>query len=187
VGEAELVACLAGFQLAGYPAGSDDICTWAITPKKPGTKSAKDVAAEKKVSAKQQSLMASFCKQGLGKRTCQPYQENLNALSLLNATLAPLLSSLIQPSAPSTKPLSLYTCSWWNQASPGARLEMVQRIRNMNAKQVQGDSKAVGYGSTLTDSAATQLFKGRCSSGYASGFALYKIYGAAAAFTAANS
>ncbi|MCX6395660.1 MAG: right-handed parallel beta-helix repeat-containing protein [Propionibacteriales bacterium] len=187
VAESELLACLAGFQLAGYPAGSDDICTWAITPKKPGTSSARDSASAAEVSARQQSIMSSFCEAGLGKRTCKPYQQGLSGLGWLNATLAPLLAPSVKPGAPSSRPLSTYTCSWWNQASPSARLELVQRIRGFNAKQVQGDSSAVGYGSTLTDSAATQLFKGRCTSGYAGGFALYKIYGAAAAFTAANS
>lgn len=184
VAEGELLACLAGFQLAGYPNGSDDICTWAITPTKPGAPKAKNIATSQ---AKQQSIMSSLCKAGLAKRTCEPYQQGLTGLSSLNAILAPLLSPLLKPGPTSTKPLSMYTCSWWNQAKPGARLEIVQRIRAFNENQVQGGNKAVGYGSSLTDSAATQLFKGRCTSGYAGGFALYKIYGAAAAFTAANS
>lgn len=184
IAEAELLACLAGFQLAGYPQGSDDICTWAITPTKPGAAKSTTIAESQ---AKQQSIMSSLCKAGLAQRTCKPYQQGLTGLSLLNATLAPLLSPAVKPGPTSTKPLSLYTCSWWNQASSGERLEMVRRIRSFNEGQVQGNNKAVAYGSSLTDSAATQLFKNRCTSGYAGGFALYKIYGAAAAFTAANS
>lgn len=188
IAEAELLACLAGFQLAGYPGGSDDICTWAITPSKPGGGSARESAAASNTSAKQQSLMSAFCQAGLGKRTCEPYQQNLSGLTLLNAALAPLLSPTVKAGPTSTKPLSVYTCSWWNKATPGARLEMVQRIRNMNENPIQSSNgKAVGYGASLTDSAATHLFNGRCTSGYSGGFALYKIYGAAAAFTAANS
>lgn len=191
VAEAELLACLAGFQLAGYPGGSDDICTWAITPKKPGSAAAKAEATKQaaaKAQARQQSIMKTFCQSGLGTRTCKPYTNPLaSVITLVQATLAPLLPADVKPSPKTSKPLSMYTCSWWNQSSKSARLEIVQRIRNMNGKQVQGTNKAVGFGSVLSDSAATQLFNNRCTSGYSSGFALYKIYGAAAAFTAANS
>ena len=130
--------------------------------------------------------MSAFCRAGLGKRTCKPYKQGLDAVGLLNLVLAPLLPSSVTPGPTTSKPLSKYTCSWWNTATPSAQLEMVQRIRNMNAKQVQGNDRAVAYGSTLKDNAAKQLFDGRCTSGYSGGFALYKIYGAAAAFTAAN-
>jgi hypothetical protein len=39
----------------------------------------------------------------------------------------------------------------------------------------------------LTDGGAMQLFDDRCSTGYAGAFALYKIYGAAAAFAGTHS
>jgi hypothetical protein len=187
--EAELLACLAGYQLAGYPNGSDTICTWTTTPAKPTANASRTAAVVASgIASQQESLMASFCKAGLGQRTCKPYQQGLSGLSLLNTVLAPLLSSSVKPGPTSTKPLGLYTCSWWNKASPSARLEMVQRIGRLNAGQVQGNStRAVGYGASLKDNAAVQMFNNRCTAGYAGGFALYKIYGAAAAFTAANS
>ncbi|MET3963371.1 hypothetical protein ABIE44_003305 [Marmoricola sp. OAE513] len=186
LGEAELVACLAGLQLGGYPGGTDGLCTWAVTPKKPGSAAAKAAASSTKVSDQQMKVMSAFCKAGLGQRTCKPYKQGLDAVGLLNMVLGPLLPGNVKPGPTSTKPLSMYTCSWWNKATPSAQLEIIQRIRNMNGKQVQGGNKAVGYGSLLKDNAAKQLFDGRCTSGYSGGFALYKIYGAAAAFTAAN-
>ncbi|MFL6156447.1 MAG: hypothetical protein ACJ72D_10160, partial [Marmoricola sp.] len=187
-GEAELLACLAGYQVSGYPAGNDTICTWAKTPARPGSASARTAASTTSgSSAQQQSIMDTLCKAGLGKRTCRPYQGKVSGLAMLNAALAPLLPKAVAPSVRSTKPLSLYTCSWWNKASASDRLEMVQRIRHLDEGQVSGSRSAVvGYGANLKDDAATQLFNGRCTSGYAGSFALYKIYGAAAAFTAAN-
>ena len=41
-----------------------------------------------------------------------------------------------------------------------------------------------GYGAGMPDDRATKLFKSRCSTAYAGPFALYKLYGAAAAFSA---
>jgi hypothetical protein len=187
--EAELLTCLAGYQLAGYPNGDDTLCSWTVTPKKPGSKAARSTAtsaASATTASRQKTIMASFCSAGLGKRTCKPYQQGLTGVALLNQILAPLLPSTVKPGPASYKPLSMYTCSWWNKASPSARLEIVERIRHLDAGQVQGGSKAIGYGASLKDNAATKLFQGRCTSGYAGAFALYKIYGAAAAFTAAN-
>jgi hypothetical protein len=187
-GEAELLSCLAGYQLSGYPAGNDSICSWAKTPAKPGSSAARTAASSSSSSSvQQQSIMADFCAAGLGKRTCKPYKQGLSSLaSLLNATLAPLLPATVKPAPRTYKSLSLYTCSWWNKATASQKLEIVQRIRNLDGGTLDGNNR-IGYGATLKDNAATQMFNGRCTSGYAGAFALYKIYGAAAAFTAANS
>jgi hypothetical protein len=55
VNELELMACLAGFQLSGYPAGNRTLCTWTATPSKPGTSPA--VAAERELLASVQGLL----------------------------------------------------------------------------------------------------------------------------------
>lgn len=117
------------------------------------------------------------CESGLGKRTCKPCKQGLSGLGPLIAVLAPLL-----PGPTNSKPLSMYTCSWWKKAGDSAQLEFVQRIRSFNAGQIRNNKKAVAYGTTFEDNAAKQLVDNRCTSGYASGFALYKIYEAAAAF-----
>jgi hypothetical protein len=41
-----------------------------------------------------------------------------------------------------------------------------------------------GYGAGMSDDRAMNLFNSRCSTAYAGPFALYKLYGAAAAFSA---
>ncbi|MCZ4499348.1 MAG: hypothetical protein JWQ74_1901 [Marmoricola sp.] len=184
--EAELVACLAGYQLEGYPAGSDTICTWARTPKKPGSRAAaKENSA---VAASQRRAFAQLCNSGAGgPRSCKQYTTQLVGLSLFELLTRPLPTAApkVKPAARTTKPMSLYTCSWWRQADASQRLEMVQRISRFVGGPVEGD-RTIGYGATLKDPAAVRLLDGRCSTGYAGGFALYKIYGAAAAFSAAN-
>lgn len=184
VAEAELLACLAGMQISGYPHGEDAICDWAITPSKPGAASARTAAEADAKAAAQQDTFEELCSSGgAGARTCQPYRQQFNGLSLLTMALAPLGNlNLATPAPKSTKPLSLYTCSWWNKANAGQRLELVQRLRHFAGGPVDNGSKRVGFGSVMKDNAANQLFNGRCSSGYAGAFALYKVYGAAAAF-----
>lgn len=182
--EAELVACLAGYQLEGYPAGSDTICTWSTTPAKPGTAALKTGDT---VAASQKSAFAQLCGTGAGgPRSCEPFTTQLGGLSLFAPPMwATSKAAAVTPAARSTKPMSRYTCSWWRQADASQRLEIVQRIARFVGGPVQGD-RTIGYGATLRDDAAVRLLEGRCSTGYAGGFALYKIYGAAAAFSAAN-
>jgi hypothetical protein len=185
--EAELLACLAGYQLEGYPAGSDTYCSWAKTPAKPGTKAARTAATSAaSVSTAQKRVFAQLCRDdSAGMRTCKPYAKQFTGIDLLYLLLPPTPPK-VAPAPKSSKPLSLYTCSWWRKAAPSQRAEIVQRIAHFDSGSVDGD-KRVGYGATLKDAQATKLFNGRCSTSYAGAFALYKIYGAAAAFTAANS
>jgi hypothetical protein len=87
----------------------------------------------------------------------------------------------------STKPLSLYTCSWWRQASMSRKAGLLQRVRTWAGGPVSGTgSNLVGYGNALRASNAAKLFDDRCSTSYAGAFALYKIYGAAAAFASVH-
>ncbi len=176
--EAELVSCLAGFTISGYPAGNGDICTWATTPPKPGGNSILPVLTEQ-----QTAIFAGICAQGLAAKTCSPL------LSALTLPTKAVLDLLLAPAAPkvaaqdSPGPLSDFTCSWWRKADDAHRLGMVQRIARMATGRVDG-TKAVGFGAAMSDGRAIQLFEDRCSMFQAGPFALYKIYGAAAPFAA---
>jgi hypothetical protein len=99
--EVELVACLAGFTVAGYPAGDPSTCTWTATPPKPSgstsTASARSAAAvssaspspsasptEEVIAASDQekqqaAAFADICAQGLAPRLCKPFKKVLGA------------------------------------------------------------------------------------------------------------
>ncbi|HUQ00692.1 MAG TPA: right-handed parallel beta-helix repeat-containing protein [Aeromicrobium sp.] len=194
--ELELVACLAGFTVSGYPAGNSTICTWSTTPPKPSgsgttlplsseTSSATSSAAAERSAtstsgdaAGQTQEFADICAQGLSPRLCKPYADKVKA-----SAAAP------EPKAPDVDPeftagpLSSFTCSWWRKADDAHRLGMVQRISRFATGRVDG-SKALGFGAGMSDGRAMQLFEDRCSTFQAGPFALYKIYGAAAPFAA---
>jgi hypothetical protein len=175
--EAELVACLAGFTVAGYPRGDAATCNWTTTPEPPGDASVLPVLKEV-----QASIFASICAQGLASRTCSPL------LSALTLPSKELLAMLKPPAPPATatasteNPLSSYTCSWWRGASDSEQLGMTQRIRNFAGGRVDG-SKATGYGAVMSDARAMQFLDDRCGTFEAGPYALYKLYGAAAAFS----
>ena len=181
--EAELVACMAGFTLSGYPYGNDQVCSWSKTPVPPGSGSTSSL------SSAQKQVFKEYCDENAGARTCEAYLLDIANLSFIDQLLAPLQAALpaVTPApSTSTKPLSLYTCSWWRQADDSEKVGLVQRLRHFVGGRVEGDS-LVGYGNVMSDAAAIQMFDGRCSTGYAGGFALYKIYGAASAFAASHS
>lgn len=183
VAEAELVSCLAGYQVSGYPNGNDTICSWAKTPAKPGSAGALAARSSSETAAQQDTFQALCATGGAGDRTCGPYRQLFNGLSLLTLALQPPPTFAgVTPATMKLKPMSLYTCTWWNNAGAGQRLAMIQRMRHFAGGAVDGD-RLTGYGSVLTDDAANQMFNGRCTSGYAGSFALYKLYGAAAAFS----
>jgi hypothetical protein len=60
---------------------------------------------------------------------------------------------------------------------------MVQRIAHYATGPVDGTTLA-GYGAGMSDARASRLFDDRCSMFEAGPFALYKIYGSAAPFSA---
>lgn len=187
--EAELVACLVGMELGEYPHGNPVLCDWSKTPNPPKTSStgvstySMDGAADPDA---QQAKFAEICRTAKSSRTCAPYDGTLGALTWLTTVVESLSPKPVVTAAPKTdKPLSLYTCSWWRQADAEDRTEMVQRIRHFVGGAVEGDTR-VGFGNVLDDDRAHQMFDDRCSTGYAGAFALYKLYGAAAAFAGAN-
>ena len=179
VNEAELVACLAGFTVAGYPDGDENTCTWTRTPAKPGSaRAGTDTAA-----AGQTAELEAMCASGLSPRLCRAFPSLawLFSLNLTPPSVAPT-SSAVTPVA-TTERLSGITCSWWRQADAGQRLGMVQRIRQFATGPIDG-STPYGFGAGMPDDRARKLFNSRCSTAYAGSFALYKLYGAAAAFSA---
>jgi hypothetical protein len=191
--ELELVSCLAGFTVSGYPAGNSTICTWAITPPKPsgsgsvlpmsapessdaGARTAQAVSSGDQAGQTQE--FADVCAQGLSPRLCKPYAKGLKASSPATEPKAPSVEPKFSPGV-----LSSFTCSWWRQADDAHKLGMVQRITHFATGRVDG-TKAIGYGAGMSDGRAMQLFDDRCSTFQAGPFALYKIYGAAAPFAA---
>jgi hypothetical protein len=186
VNESELAACLAGFQLSGYPAGNSTLCSWATTPKQPGTSSGLlgMMTTVASLAAQQQSF-TDLCSVTPGSRTCAPFLDDLGVATWVESVLHTLLPDTIDATSPGTLPLSTYTCSWWRQADAATRAGLVDRLQNWVGGPIEGD-KLVGYGSVLTRSQAAHVFEDRCSTGYAGSLALYKIYGAAAAFINTN-
>ncbi|HET8561769.1 MAG TPA: right-handed parallel beta-helix repeat-containing protein [Marmoricola sp.] len=175
--EAELVACFAGLEASGYPQGNSTVCGWSQTPPRPGSGTSPTGA-----TTAQRQEFAQICQEGLAARTCQPYESLLAPIALVTGLPSGTSVTTATP-VDSAGKLSRFTCSWWRQADAGHRLGMVQRLRHFVSLPVQGD-RTVGYGSTMPDSRAVRLFDDRCSMFEAGGFALYKIYGAAAPFSA---
>jgi hypothetical protein len=182
VNESELVACLAGYEISGYPAGNSTLCSWPITPQEPGTGSGLlGLLTTTSNLADQENMFADLCASAPGSRTCAPFLDQLGVTSWVATALQTLLPDTVVADPPGTKPLSTYTCSWWRQADASARAGLADRIQHWVGGSVDGDSR-VGYGTTLTRDQASHLFDDRCSTSYAGSLALYKIYGAAAAF-----
>jgi hypothetical protein len=180
--EAELAACLAGFEVSGYPAGNSTLCSWPITPEQPGTSSG--LLALMTKTADPTAQLQSFtdlCASAPGSRTCAPFLSQLGITGWVASALQTVLPSTVVADPPGTLPLSTYTCSWWRQADASARAGLVDRLQSWVGGAVEGDSK-VGYGATLTRDQASRVFDDRCSTAYAGPLALYKIYGPAAAF-----
>jgi len=189
--ESELAACLVGFTVSGYPDGEDTICTWTVTPKKPTpTVSRTTARQERERTAAQEQQFAAICGRGLADRLCAPFEGQLPVLTDprlvdLSRTVSPVVSAT--PRA-SRGRLSSFTCSWWRRADDAHRHGLVQRIREFASGPVNGGpgDADYGYGAYLSDNDAALIFEDRCSMFQAGPFALYKIYGAAAAFASAG-
>ena len=179
--EAELVACLAGLTLSGSPGGTPGTCPWTVTPAAPGSARSQPVAG-RAISARQTAELAGVCAAGLSPRLCAAYPELASTAPPAASSTAKETASSVTP-LPSEGPLSMFTCSWWRQADAAHRLGMVQRITHFATMPVDGTTP-YGYGAGLSDDRATRLFNGRCSTSYAGPFALYKLYGAAAPYSA---
>jgi hypothetical protein len=186
--ESELAACLAGFQISGYPAGNSTLCSWATTPQQPGSSTTgllTNLLSTDTLAVTQRQVFTDLCANAPASRTCAPFRAQLGAGSWVSSVLQSLLPDTVVADPPGTRKLSTYTCSWWRQADASARAGLVDRLSNWVGGSVDGDTR-VGYGSVLSRAQAAHVFQDRCSTGYAGSLALYKIYGAAAAFINAN-
>jgi hypothetical protein len=82
--------------------------------------------------------------------------------------------------------LSGVSCAQWNAAGDAGRAWLVDRITRFAGGAVNDGDKVVGYGDTLSDGRAAELFDTWCPKAYAQGFLLYKLYTYAAAVSKAE-
>jgi hypothetical protein len=177
--ESELTGCLVGFTVFAYPNGNPALCDWTKTPAKPsGSRAGRAAAAggSSIARARQQEFLA-LCAELPQSHTCAPFA-GPTAASPLTAPAAPPVRF---EGAWARRALGLYTCRDWQRASTGLRTRLLARLRRFTGGAVEGDT-LVGYGTVLADDRAAALFDGRCSGPGAQSFALYKLYGQAAAF-----
>jgi len=203
--ESELVGCLAGFEVSGYPDGDPNSCTWTTTPPKPGSRAAALARQSSATEALQAGEFAAICADGLAPRLCERFPDLVTLLAPFVAAASPESVTFASHESatrdhgstkahdhsshdhakvtarPSVGRLSQFTCSWWRKADEAHRLGMVQRIRQFATMPVDS---TYGYGAGMSDERASQLFDNRCSMFHAGHFALYKLYGAAAPFSA---
>lgn len=214
--EVELVACLAGFTIAGYPAGDPNTCTWTKTPAKPsdGTSAAlasaksapsaspspTEVAVEASLQQKEQAAaFADICKQDLAPRLCKPFARSLKLPDLLlpkrNSQAAAQASAKAMAAAADVadaKPAETTTAPLsdftcsWWRKANDSQRLEMVQRISSMATGRVDGTKAVGYGAGMSDERAIALFNDRCSMFQAGPFALYKIYGAAAPFAAVS-
>ncbi len=188
--EAELASCLVGFTLVGYPEGDPNTCTWTHDPEPPGGTAPATAREEEARSEAQVEQFAAICAQGLAPGLCGAYEDQLprlpeDAVTALVGEVSPVVEAT---PVESSGPLSSFTCSWWRGADDGERLGIVQRIREFASGPINGSpgSADYGYGAYLTDNDAALLLEARCNTFQAGPMALYKLYGAAAAFASAG-
>ncbi|BBH17181.1 hypothetical protein Back2_14680 [Nocardioides baekrokdamisoli] len=189
--EVELVSCLAGFQVSGYPNGNSTICTWTATPSKPAVSSASPrfTSAQAPNPAMAQEY-GEICSAGLAVRLCGGLPDFYTSVLGTLQDLSMTLQSPVLTATPQYTPgrLSQFTCDWWRKATPNQKLGMVQRIQQVAGAPINGSpgDQLLGYGASMSTNRAALLFEDRCSTAYAGPFALYKIYGAAAPFAASS-
>jgi hypothetical protein len=173
--EGELTGCLAGFTVGPYPNGEPALCDWTKTPSQPGSARASGAGGSAIAQERRQEFEA-LCAALPQSRTCAPFVgARASALS------APAPTPVRFEGAWARRALGLYTCADWRRADSGLRTRLLARLRRFTGGAVEGDS-LVGYGSVLPDDRATSLFDSRCATRSSRAFALYKLYGEAAAF-----
>lgn len=174
--EAELTGCLVGFTVGDYPQGNSTICDWTKTPAKPGS-GAVAAADGSSIARERQREFMSLCRSLPQNRTCAPF--------LGTAGIAPVApvgaptSHVRLEGAWARRALGLYTCDDWMHARSGLRKRLLARLAHWTGGRADGSA---GYGTVLTGKRAASMFSTRCKPRYARSFALYKMYGTAAAF-----
>lgn len=176
--EAELTGCLVGLTIGSYPDGNSTLCDWTQTPAKPGSSSSPvDAASGSEIANARRAEFTDLCDAMPQSRTCAPF----TGMVPVAPSIAPAPKAVDYDAPWARRALGLYTCGDWAKASPSLRTKLLARLNRWNGGTVEGD-KLIGYGSVLTADRAAALFDTRCKPRYAKSFALYKLYGAAAAF-----
>jgi hypothetical protein len=174
--EGELVGCLAGFTVGPYPNGEPAICDWTKTPVAPSGRARTSGAGGSAIAQERRQELMALCDALPQTRTCAPFTgARASELS------APAATPVSLTGAWARRPLGLYTCRDWRRADSGLRTKLIARLRSFTGGAVEGDA-LTGYGSVLPDDSAATLFDNRCAARASSSFALYKLYGTAAAF-----
>jgi hypothetical protein len=176
--EAELVACLAGFETGGYPNGDQRICDWTVTPARPAAAAAKQrrgTGESSSIVRERQRHLKAMCASLPQSHTCAPFAPAASKRPVRTNTKVKMQGAWAR------KPLSLYTCRDWNRARPALERRLLARLARWTGGPVHGD-KLSGYGTVLTDAHARGLFDTQCGHRYARAFFLYKLYGQAAGF-----
>src|SRR3954471_4685497 len=135
--EGELAACLAGFEVSGYPHGNQQTCTWTQTPGKPESRASSRVRA-----------FEDFCRVVGANPTCAPFAGRLAADGVelgRPATGEGDASAWLRPAATTSTPLGRYTCASWRHGSPTLRAAVLSRLRRWVGGPV-ASSTLVGYG-----------------------------------------
>ncbi len=169
--EAELVACFVGFETSGYPSGNPQLCDWTKTPPVPGSPQA---ATQQRAQA---NAFTAYCRDVVSSGACGDRGGDMPTSNLAFASPAPPVAAPEQ----ALRALGAYTCNDWTGGSQTLRASLLSRLHNWVGGPVEG-SRLLGYGSILPNAMAESFFDQRCAPEYASGFALYKQYGQAAAF-----
>jgi hypothetical protein len=179
VNEAELTGCLVGLTIGSYPNGTPALCDWTKTPAKPGSSPAAAADGSAIARARQTEFIA-LCNALPQNRTCAPFTGGgIAPSSAWTAARTPSRVSFTGGWA--RRALGLYTCRDWNRAHAGLRTRLLARLGRWTGGPVEGDT-LVGYGTVLPGARAADFFNTRCRPSYAQSFALYKLYGPAAAF-----
>jgi hypothetical protein len=177
--EAELTGCLVGFTVGSYPNGNSTLCDWTKTPSKPsGGRAAAAADGSAIAQARRQEFLA-LCAAMPQSHACAPLGGTATTSS--GSWTASPATHVSFDGAWARRALGLYTCRDWRRATPSLRTGLLARLRRWTGGPIQGDA-LVGYGTVLPDDRARALFDSRCHNRSANSFALYKLYGQAAAF-----
>src|SRR4051794_21509849 len=176
--ESELTGCLVGFTVGSYPNGEPALCDWTKTPAKPsGSRASAAGAGGSAIAGERRQEFLSLCEALPQSRTCAPFTGTAPS----SAPSAPRGPAVVLRGAWARRALGLYTCRDWRRASSSLRTRLLARLRHFTGGRVEGDA-LTGYGTVLAAGRAASLFDNRCASRGSAAFALYKMYGQAAAF-----
>jgi len=149
-----------------------------VTPGKPGGRRARAAAASaadgSEIARERQRQIVALCRSLPQNRTCAPFVASGNAPAATSSA-----SNVRFEGAWARRALGLYTCADWRRAGRSLRTKLLARLAHFTGGRVNSE---YGSGTVLTAGRAAAMFDSRCKPRYARSFALYKLYGRAAAF-----